>query len=77
MSVQTAKKYSASGYMVGGIDAAAKRLEGVDWLRTAFDAFDVDKSGYLDPHELRAALTMLGARKDGDRRQGRRRGRLA
>ena len=65
MSVQTEKKYSASGYMVGGIDAAAKRLEGVDWLRTAFDAFDVDKSGYLDPHELRAALTMLGVRSSG------------
>lgn len=32
----------------------------------AFDAFDVDKSGFLDPEELRAAFTMLGIKAGAD-----------
>ena len=32
----------------------------VDFVRKAFESFDADKSGFIDPHELRAALVMLG-----------------
>ena len=39
-----------------------QRLQNVDFVRKAFDSFDVDKSGFLDPQELRAALTMLGVK---------------
>ena len=31
-------------------------------MQKAFESFDVDKSGFLDPQELRAALTMLGVK---------------
>lgn len=62
MAVRTATVTSASGYVVGSLGAAKERLENVDFLRVAFDSFDVDKSGFLDPQELRAALTMLGVR---------------
>lgn len=34
----------------------------MDFVQKAFESFDVDKSGYLDPQELRAALTMLGVK---------------
>ena len=34
--------------------------ETADYLRKAFDNFDTDKSGYIEPSELRAALTVLG-----------------
>jgi len=39
-----------------------KRKAEIDYLKTAFDSFDVDKSGFIDPQELCAALTMLGIR---------------
>ena len=52
----------AGNMKIGSINSGKERLEGVDFLRVAFDSFDVDKSGYLDPQELRAALTMLGVR---------------
>ena len=45
---------------MGDVAGFQKRLEGVDFVRKAFDSFDADKSGFIDPQELRAALTMLG-----------------
>jgi len=63
--VRTSNITSGTGFAVGGIKDGKKRLEDVDFLRLAFDSFDVDKSGYLDPQELRAALTMLGVRRPG------------
>ena len=65
MSVAVAVKTSGSGYEVGSVTSGKERMEGRDFLRIAFDSFDVDKSGYIDPQELRAALTMLGVRKPG------------
>ena len=65
MSVAVATKTSGSGYVVGSVTSGKERLEGRDFLRIAFDTFDVDKSGYIDPPELRAALTMLGIRQPG------------
>lgn len=47
---------------VGDWNSQAKRLENVDFVQKAFESFDVDKSGFLDPQELRAALTMLGVK---------------
>ena len=55
MSVQTTVRLNQG-------DAARERLASIDFVRAAFDAFDVDKSGYLEPQEFRAALTMLGVR---------------
>ena len=62
MSVMTFKQTNSFGDAVGTWDAGAKRLENVDFVRKAFESFDVDKSGFLDPQELRAALTMLGVK---------------
>jgi Ca2+-binding EF-hand superfamily protein len=65
MAVAVAKKTSGSGYDVGSITSGKERMEERDFLRIAFDSFDTDKSGFIDPHELRAALTMLGVRRPG------------
>lgn len=62
MSVRTQGINSAAGWAVGRLGASKERFEEVDFLRTAFDSFDVDKSGFIDPQELCAALTMLGIR---------------
>ena len=62
MSVMTFNQTNSFGDAVGSWDAGAKRLANVDFVRKAFESFDVDKSGYLDPQELRAALTMLGVK---------------
>ena len=56
----TSSQYSAFGDKVGSW--GAKNYEGVDFVRKAFEAFDVDKSGFIDPQELRAALVMLGVK---------------
>ena len=66
-AVATGSKYSASGYKVGDVTSHKERLAEVDFLRAAFDSFDVDKSGYIDPQELRAGLTMLGVRSSRDK----------
>ena len=42
MSVMTSSQYSAFGDKVGSW--GAKNYEGVDFVRKAFEAFDVDKS---------------------------------
>jgi Ca2+-binding EF-hand superfamily protein len=62
MSVVTFKKYSSYGDAVGDMDSAARAAsEGdIDYLQKAFNSFDRDKSGFIDPQELVAALTMLG-----------------
>jgi len=62
MSVRTQGINSAAGWAVGRLGASKERFEEVDFLRTAFDSFDADKSGFIDPQELCAALTMLGIR---------------
>uniref|UniRef100_A0A7S2CKY8 EF-hand domain-containing protein n=1 Tax=Haptolina brevifila TaxID=156173 RepID=A0A7S2CKY8_9EUKA len=62
MAVRTQKIQSGSGYTIGTLGAERDRLKDIDYLRTAFDSFDVDKSGFIDPQELCAALTMLGIR---------------
>lgn len=64
MAVATYKVYSRMGDELGSTDTAQKHLEElkVDYLAKAFKSFDVDESGFIDPHELRAALTMLGIR---------------
>lgn len=51
------KFYTGNGDVIGG---KRRELAEEDFVRKAFEAFDVDKSGYIDPPELRAALTMLG-----------------
>ena len=60
MSVMAATQYSALGDKVGSWGSA--NYEGIDFVKKAFEAFDVDKSGYIDPQELRAALCMLGVK---------------
>lgn len=74
MSVNTYKKYSSYGDTLGDMESA-DRIESVDYLEKAFNSFDKDKSGYIDPQELVAALTMLGVKRvdgiedaDGDNR---------
>ena len=62
MAVRTSSITSGSGWQIGSLDANIERLKDVDFLKVAFDSFDVDKSGYIDPQELCAALTMLGIR---------------
>jgi len=62
MAVRTSSITSGSGWQIGSLDANIERLKDVDFLRVAFDSFDVDKSGFIDPQELCAALTMLGIR---------------
>jgi hypothetical protein len=46
----------------GSVEGHAKAIEGVDFVKRAFESFDVDKSGFIDPQELRAALVMLGVK---------------
>jgi len=60
MSVMTATQYSQGGDKIGTWGQNKKAYESVDFVKKAFDAFDVDKSGFIDPVELRAALVMLG-----------------
>ena len=62
MSVMTSSQYSAMGDMLGSWDSAKKNAESIDFVRKAFEAFDTDKSGFLDPQEMRAALVMLGVK---------------
>ena len=47
MSVMTSTVYSAFGDKVGAWDSAAKRSDSIDFVKKAFEAFDVDKSGYI------------------------------
>jgi len=51
---------TSQGEKVGGNADYSK----IDWVRKAFESFDADKSGFIDPQELRAALTMLGVEVD-------------
>lgn len=60
MSVMTHAQYSSMGDKVGDWDSGKKGLENVDFVAKAFESFDKDKSGFIDPLELRAALVMLG-----------------
>lgn len=64
MSVTTYKKYSSYGDVVGEMDAAEKAIADakIDFLDKAFKSFDKDNSGFIDPQELKAALTMLGVK---------------
>jgi len=62
MSVATFTVTNAAGEKLGDWNSMNQRLQNVDFVRKAFDSFDVDKSGFLDPQELRAALTMLGVK---------------
>jgi len=59
MSVQTYKRYSSYGDTLGDIQTA-DRVDDIDYLEKAFKSFDKDASGFIDPQELTAALTMLG-----------------
>lgn len=59
MSVQTYKRYSSYGDTLGDIESA-NRVDDIDYLEKAFKSFDKDQSGFIDPQELTAALTMLG-----------------
>jgi len=59
MSVVTYKKYSSYGDTLGDMQSA-ERTDHTDYLEKAFNSFDKDKSGFIDPQELVAALTMLG-----------------
>lgn len=68
MSVRTNTITAAAGWTVGTLGVKGGDMDGekrkadIDYLKTAFDSFDVDKSGFIDPQELCAALTMLGIR---------------
>lgn len=62
MAVRTQAINAAAGWSVGRLGANKERFSDVDFLRVAFDSFDADKSGFIDPQELCAALTMLGIR---------------
>jgi len=59
-TMPTGQITTSQGDAIGNEGARKARLANVDWVRKAFESFDVDKSGYIDPQELRAALTMLG-----------------
>jgi len=74
MSVTTYKKYSSYGDTLGNLETA-ENVDNIDYLEKAFKSFDKDGSDFIDPQELRAALTMLGiknvdgvADEDGDGR---------
>ena len=60
MSVMTFNVTNSQGDKIGTWGDQKKRLASVDFVKKAFESFDVDKSGFIDPQELRAALTMLG-----------------
>ena len=62
MSVMTFNVTNSQGDKIGTWGDQKKRLASVDFVKKAFESFDVDKSGFIDPQELRAALTMLGIR---------------
>lgn len=66
MAVRASKQFSSYGdeltprYHMPTAETVEKKQ--VNYLRKAFDSFDTDRSGYLDRHELIAALTLLGVR---------------
>ena len=60
MSVMTSSQYSAFGDKVGSW--GAKNYEGVDFVRKAFEAFDVDKSGFIARCERKQATKQRGMR---------------
>ena len=56
MTLRTAKaKFSANKYLRPGLTE-----DEIEEIKEAFDLFDTDGSGSIDPKELRAAMQSLG-----------------